>query len=150
MYIRSTKNYLLYSFPGEVSLRLKARIQMRSFKLFIFFPFLSFVSIFLRFTTAADPEYLAHNCPNTTTFSRNRTSQSNLHLFFSSLPTNASRSNGFFSRFYNATAGQDSDRVYGLFLGRGDLGSSACQGCLAFAARNVNIKISFFLMLQSP
>ncbi|KAL9456257.1 hypothetical protein AB3S75_005474 [Citrus x aurantiifolia] len=89
MYIRSTKNYLLYSFPGEVSLRLRARIQM---------------------------------------------------------PAAA----GFSSRFYNATAGQDSDRVYGLFLRRGDLGSSACQDSVTFAARNVNIKISFCLVSESP
>ncbi|KAH9779113.1 cysteine-rich receptor-like protein kinase 10 [Citrus sinensis] len=103
------------------------------------FLFLCFVSNFLGFTTAADPNYLAHFCPNTTTFTRNSTFQSNLNLFLSSLPTNANRSNGFSRGFYNATAGQtsDSDRVYGLFLCRGDLGSTACQDCVTFATKNV-------------
>ncbi|KAH9779111.1 cysteine-rich receptor-like protein kinase 10 [Citrus sinensis] len=112
---------------------------MPAFKLLMVFLFLCFVSNFLGFTTAADPNYLAHFCPNTTTFTRNSTFQSNLNLFLSSLPTNANRSNGFSRGFYNATAGQtsDSDRVYGLFLCRGDLGSTACQDCVTFATKNV-------------
>ncbi|KDO39525.1 hypothetical protein CISIN_1g007490mg [Citrus sinensis] len=112
---------------------------MPAFKLLMVFLFLCFVSNFLGFTTAADPNYLAHFCPNTTTFTRNSTFQSNLNLFLSSLPTNASRSNGFSGCFYNATAGQPSysDRVYGLFRCRGDLGSTACQDCVTFATKNV-------------
>ncbi|KAH9779119.1 cysteine-rich receptor-like protein kinase 25 [Citrus sinensis] len=112
---------------------------MPAFKLFMFFLFLSFLSNFMGFTTAADPTYLTDFCLNTTTFTRNSTFQSNLNLFLSSLPTNASRSNGFSGCFYNATAGQPSysDRVYGLFRCRGDLGSTACQDCVTFAARNI-------------
>ena len=113
---------------------------MPAFKLFMFFLFLSFLSNFLGFTTTADPTYLTHFCPNTTTFTRNSTFQSNLNLFLSSLPTNASRSNGFSGGFYNATAGQPSysDRVYGLFRCRSDLGSTACQDSVTFAARNIS------------
>lgn len=67
------------------------------------------------------------------------TALSNPTSILSSLLCPLSRSNGFSSGFYNATVGQasDSDRVHGLFLCRGDLGSTDCQDCVIFAARNV-------------
>ncbi|KAK3195322.1 hypothetical protein Dsin_026632 [Dipteronia sinensis] len=95
--------------------------------------FLSVSSFLFRFTTAADPTFLSHSCPNTTTFARNSTYQTNLNRLLSSLPSNANRSDGF----YNATAGQDPNRVYGLFLCRGDVSASTCQDCVSFAVRDI-------------
>ncbi|KAJ0080911.1 hypothetical protein Patl1_11013 [Pistacia atlantica] len=79
------------------------------------------VSFLIGVTSAADPTYLYQDCPNATTFSRNSTYQCNLKFFHSSLVSNVTRSNGFSNGFYNATAGQDPNKVYGLFLCRGDI-----------------------------
>ncbi|KAK9215425.1 hypothetical protein WN944_007430 [Citrus x changshan-huyou] len=42
-------------------------------------------------------------------------------------------SDKFSDGFYNATAGQDPDKVYGLFLCRGDVSRETCQDCVNFA-----------------
>ncbi|KAJ4703238.1 Cysteine rich receptor like kinase [Melia azedarach] len=106
---------------------------MPSLKFLMFFPFLSLLSHLISFAAAADPTYVTNYCPNTTTFTRNSTYQSNLNLLLSSLPSNASRSNAFSTGFFNATAGQDPNRVYGMFLCRGDQTARGCQNCVNFA-----------------
>ncbi|EOA16043.1 hypothetical protein CARUB_v10004176mg [Capsella rubella] len=79
-----------------------------------------------------NPNYLYHNCPNTTTYSKNSTYLTNLRtLLFSLSSHNASYSTGFQS----ATAGQAPNRVTGLFLCRGDLSPEDCRNCVAFAVR---------------
>ncbi|KAK9199140.1 hypothetical protein WN944_014328 [Citrus x changshan-huyou] len=89
------------------------------------------------FTAAADPTYVHHVCSETANFTRNSTFESNLNRLLTSLPTNASRGNGFSRGFFNATAGQDANRVYSLFLCRGDQTTNSCQNCVTFANRNV-------------
>ncbi|KAJ9169031.1 hypothetical protein P3X46_020500 [Hevea brasiliensis] len=82
---------------------------------------------------AAGPTYVYHSCPNTTTFTTNTTYHSNLNLLLSSLNSNTTRKNGF----YNTTAGQNPNTVYGLFLCRGDLSTQVCQDCVTFATRDI-------------
>ncbi|KAL3740575.1 hypothetical protein ACJRO7_021796 [Eucalyptus globulus] len=77
----------------------------------------------------AAPEYLFHDCPNTTLFTPNSTYRSNLHALLSSLSSAAA---GSTDGFANATAGQNPlERAYGLFLCRGDLNSTECSRCVA-------------------
>ncbi|KAE8664485.1 Cysteine-rich receptor-like protein kinase 25 [Hibiscus syriacus] len=83
---------------------------------------------------AQQPNYLYHVCPNNTTFSGNSTYQANRDSLLSSLSSNGSRANGF----YNTTSGGGADKVYGLFLCRGDLSTTVCQGCVTFAADDIS------------
>ncbi|RXH85996.1 hypothetical protein DVH24_017049 [Malus domestica] len=59
------------------------------------------ISVFtqLSFSISSEADYMAHFCPNTTTFTPNSTFQSNLNRLPSTLSSNANRSTGF----YNAT-----------------------------------------------
>ncbi|TXG47137.1 hypothetical protein EZV62_026431 [Acer yangbiense] len=63
-------------------------------------------------------------------FTRNSTFQSDVNLVLSSLASNSNGSDGF----SNATAGQDPNRVYGLFQCRSNLNTSTCQDCVVFAS----------------
>lgn len=81
-------------------------------------------------TSGIDPTYLYHQCSNTTTFAPNTTYQANLNTLLASLSAaNASYDAGFF----NTTAGQLPNRVYGLFLCRGDVDKETCRDCVKFA-----------------
>lgn len=83
-------------------------------------------------SSATVPTYLFHICPNTTTFTRNSTYLTNLRAVLSSL---SSPNAAYASRFDNATAGDDNNnRVYGVFLCRGDVSAEICRDCVAFAA----------------
>ncbi|KAL9452698.1 hypothetical protein AB3S75_008483 [Citrus x aurantiifolia] len=111
---------------------------MPPLKFFMVFPFLIYLLSFqFSFTAAVVPIYVYHVCSTTANFTINSTYEKNLNLFLSSIPTNAGRGNGFSSGFFNATAGQDPNRVYGLFLCRGDQTTSGCQDCVTYATRNV-------------
>uniref|UniRef100_A0A2C9U613 non-specific serine/threonine protein kinase n=1 Tax=Manihot esculenta TaxID=3983 RepID=A0A2C9U613_MANES len=57
----------------------------------------------------------------------------NVELLLSSFSSYANSSSGF----YNASAGQDPDVVYGLFLCRGDLSPEICQDCVNFATQDI-------------
>ncbi|XP_028804372.1 cysteine-rich receptor-like protein kinase 25, partial [Neltuma alba] len=57
--------------------------------------------------------------------------QSNLKNLMSSLSSVASTSNGFGNR----TAGSNEDKVYGLYLCRGDVNSSLCHSCVQDSSR---------------
>ncbi|MBA0748660.1 hypothetical protein Gogos_002652, partial [Gossypium gossypioides] len=74
------------------------------------------------------------SCPNTTTFTINSTYQANRDTLLSSLSSNVTR--GVF--FYNTTAGKNPDMVYGLFLCRGNISTSACQACVTYAATHIS------------
>ncbi|XP_044497350.1 cysteine-rich receptor-like protein kinase 10 [Mangifera indica] len=110
---------------------------MPSSKFFMFFLVLYLVSFVIGLSSAADPTYLYHECTNTTTFSGNSTYQSNLNFLLSSLVSNATRSNGFSNGFYNTTAGQDPNKVYALFLCRGDDTPTACRDCVNFSTSDI-------------
>ncbi|KAI6668116.1 hypothetical protein NL676_032956, partial [Syzygium grande] len=86
-------------------------------------------------STEAAPEYLYHDCPNTTLFTPNSTYQSNLHTLLSSLSSAATNSTNGFA---NATAGQNPpDQAYGLFLCRGDLDATTCSECVATGKQDI-------------
>ncbi|GAV64977.1 Stress-antifung domain-containing protein/Pkinase_Tyr domain-containing protein [Cephalotus follicularis] len=81
-----------------------------------------------------------HICPNSPTYSRNSTFQSNLNILLSSLISNANLNsyavtNGFY--YSNASSSNPSETAYGLFLCRGDVSASTCQDCVTFAASNI-------------
>ncbi|KAK2644373.1 hypothetical protein Ddye_019568 [Dipteronia dyeriana] len=106
---------------------------MSSVKFFMIFVFLISLSKSLfTFAIEAKPNYLHHVCSNNT-FTVNSTYQTNLNLVLSSLASNANGSNGF----SNATAGQDLNRIYGLFQCRSDLKTTTCQDCVVFASTEV-------------
>ncbi|XP_034927419.1 cysteine-rich receptor-like protein kinase 10 [Populus alba] len=80
--------------------------------------------------------YLDHGCQNATTSTLNSTYRANLNLLLSSLASNATPNNTI--GFYNTSFGQNTDRVYGLFICRGDLSSTTvCQSCVTFATKDI-------------
>lgn len=104
-------------------------VEMGSFILSLVFMFLFPLSFKI---IAADPTYVSRSCPNTTTFTSNTTYRSNLNVLLTTL-SNSTTKNGF----YNTTAGENPDTVYGLFLCRGDLSSQLCQECVTFATQDI-------------
>ncbi|XP_023634637.1 cysteine-rich receptor-like protein kinase 15 isoform X4 [Capsella rubella] len=112
-------------------------MSSRASLIYLIFLF-SFITIFR--ASAQNPNYIYHNCPNTTTatatatptYSKNSTYFTNLKTLLSSLSSpKASYSTGF----QNATAGQAPDRVTGLFLCRGDYSPEVCSSCVAFSVQ---------------
>jgi hypothetical protein len=97
---------------------------------------LSFAALMtINITEAQEINYRYHLCPNTTTFVRNSTYQANLKILLSSLAFNATRND--INGFYNASAGQDTDEVHGLFLCRGDVSVEVCLKCVKLATNYV-------------
>ncbi|XP_059292781.1 cysteine-rich receptor-like protein kinase 44 [Lycium ferocissimum] len=92
---------------------------------------LCLVLFFISSTVSADDDYY---CPNTTTYNTNTSYHSNLISLLSTL-SNASRKYGF----YNCSTSNNgnSERIYGLFMCRGDIPSAACQDCASRAARKI-------------
>ncbi|KFK22508.1 hypothetical protein AALP_AAs69716U000100, partial [Arabis alpina] len=93
-----------------------------------------FLFFFLTIASAQDPNYVFHNCPNTTTFTRNSTYFTNLQTLLSSL---SSRNTSYSTGFQSTTAGQAPDRVTGLFLCRGDVSRDVCRSCVSFAVNDI-------------
>ncbi|CAH8359056.1 unnamed protein product [Eruca vesicaria subsp. sativa] len=84
--------------------------------------------------TAVRPNFVHHDCRNTTRYSANSTYFTNLKTLWSSLSsTNASYSTGF----QNASAGQARDMVTGLFLCRGDVLPDVCRDCVSFSVTDI-------------
>lgn len=80
--------------------------------------------------------FVGSHCQNTTYNPKASSAYSaSLNVLLSSLSSNASHTiNGF----YNSTAGHNiSDRVYGLFLCRGDVSSDICKQCVADAGKRI-------------
>ncbi|GMI77545.1 cysteine-rich RLK (RECEPTOR-like protein kinase) 10 [Hibiscus trionum] len=108
---------------------------MAKFKAMIkLFPLAIVLSLLSPTAEAQQVTYLYHDCPNTTTFSRNSTYQANRDALLSSLSSNGTRGDGF----YNTTSGRGADTVYGLFLCRGDVSTSVCQSCATFAVDDIS------------
>ncbi|KAK9084934.1 hypothetical protein Sjap_025345 [Stephania japonica] len=70
-------------------------------------------------------------CGTSGNFTINSTYSRNLNALMSTLSSNVTQTDGF----KNASIGQNPDRIYGLFLCRGDVSLQFCQTCAA-AARN--------------
>lgn len=110
----------------------QSKKNMSCFKSSVSLIFIFFLMSLNTVSSATDPTYLYHICPNTTTFTRNSTYSTNLQTLLSSL---SSPNAAYASRFDNATAGEDDDnnRAYGVFLCRGDVSAEICRDCVAFA-----------------
>ncbi|XP_019163171.1 PREDICTED: cysteine-rich receptor-like protein kinase 25 [Ipomoea nil] len=80
---------------------------------------------------------LSYYCPNTTTYTPNSTYQANLNSLLSTLSSNGTRENGFYS--FTAGGGRDNSRdtAYGLFMCRGDVSTSDCGACVRNAIREI-------------
>ncbi|XP_030511487.2 cysteine-rich receptor-like protein kinase 10 isoform X4 [Rhodamnia argentea] len=103
------------------------------FSLALFF-FLNLLSNHSR-TVEAAPNYLWHDCPNTTLFAPNSTYQSNLNTLLYNLSYAAANNADGFA---DATAGKDAPgHVYGLFLCRGDISTASCSECVASGIKDV-------------
>ncbi|KAK8972404.1 hypothetical protein V6N11_034295 [Hibiscus sabdariffa] len=72
-------------------------------------------------------------CYDTGNFSTNSTYGKNRDLILSSLPLNVSANGGFF----NATIGQNSDKVYALGMCRGDSTPGACYFCVNYSIHDL-------------
>ncbi|CAK8573779.1 unnamed protein product [Lathyrus sativus] len=72
-------------------------------------------------------------CTNTKTFSPNTTFHSNLNTLLSSLSSNVIND----VRFFNTTSGNDSNKVYGLYMCRGDVPFALCRECVGFATLKI-------------
>ncbi|XP_062161070.1 cysteine-rich receptor-like protein kinase 25 [Alnus glutinosa] len=95
---------------------------------------LSLLIAFLSQTrTEAAATHLNTACPNTTTFTANSTYHANLKHLLAYLSSNATSN----LEFYNASAGNSVDTVYGLFLCRGDIPAEACRDCVSVATKEV-------------
>ena len=99
----------------------------------IFLFFFSFLTSFRAY--AQDPNYVYHNCPNTTTYTRNSTYSTNLRTLLSSLSSNNS---SYSTGFQTATSGQGTDSVTGLFLCRGDVSPEVCRRCVRFVVNDTS------------
>ncbi|KAF8395510.1 hypothetical protein HHK36_019458 [Tetracentron sinense] len=84
----------------------------------------------------ADPTYISHVCPNTTTYTPNSTYQTNLNLLLSSLSSSATASDGF----YNITTGKTPNIVYGLFLCQGNVTNDVCRDCVQTASKDILLR----------
>lgn len=73
------------------------------------------------------------SCSNTDTFSASMTYRKNLYLLLSSLPSHIADNGGF----YNATIGQDLNKVYAQALCRGDLDKAKCRNCMNTTSQEI-------------
>ncbi|KHG20235.1 Cysteine-rich receptor-like protein kinase 25 [Gossypium arboreum] len=85
------------------------------------------------FGSLENPTRWYYFCSNATTLTRNIVYAANVDQLFSYLSTNATEHDGFF----NTTAGQEPNMVYGLFLCRGDARPEICRDCINLAAADV-------------
>ncbi|KAH7858544.1 hypothetical protein Vadar_025145 [Vaccinium darrowii] len=79
------------------------------------------------------PLNTAQICSNSGNFSSNSTYGENRNRILSSLPSNVTASNGFFT----ATLTQDSETVYVLALCRGDISSDSCFNCVNYTSQTI-------------
>jgi hypothetical protein len=106
---------------------------MNSLKLYVIL--LSLLTLAILTLAQEDANYLYHNCQNATTSAINSTFRVNLNLLLSSLASNATWyiTNGF----YNTSFGQNTYKVYGQFICRGDVSTTVCQNCVTFATKDI-------------
>ncbi|XP_061376550.1 cysteine-rich receptor-like protein kinase 10 isoform X6 [Gastrolobium bilobum] len=88
----------------------------------------------LSFASQAAPIYSYSVCTNGSYYQPNTTFQANLKVLLSSLVSNATLHDGFYST--NISLGNPG-QVKGLFLCRGDVTPTVCQQCVTAAAMNI-------------
>jgi hypothetical protein len=94
------------------------------------------VILYIPLIAAQQFEYRYHICTNDSTYTANSSFPLNLNASLSFLYENASRSDDFSS----ISVGQNSDRVYALFLCRGDNSRELCQGCIKTTSEAIMIR----------
>ncbi|KAI9395748.1 hypothetical protein POPTR_004G024500v4 [Populus trichocarpa] len=106
---------------------------MNSLKLYVIL--LSLLTLAILTLAQEDANYLYHTCHNPTDPTINSTYRVNLNLLLSSLASNATWyiTNGF----YNTSFGQNTYKVYGQFICRGDVSTTVCQNCVTFATKDI-------------
>ncbi|KAM3701574.1 hypothetical protein ACJW30_05G183500 [Castanea mollissima] len=78
----------------------------------------------------ADPPYF--NCPNTGNYPVTSPFQNNLYNILHSLSSNAS-----ISKFYSNSTGNDTDRVYGLYMCLDYVTNENCHDCITTASHDI-------------
>ena len=78
----------------------------------------------------ADPPY--SNCSNTGNYTVTSPFQNNLNNILRSLSSNAS-----ISKFYNTSTGNDTDRVYGLYMCLDYVTNESCHDCITTASHDM-------------
>ncbi|XP_058092160.1 cysteine-rich receptor-like protein kinase 44 [Magnolia sinica] len=96
------------------------------------FLFLSSLPFFLLHFRTSTADYLFTICSNTANYTSNSTFATNLNILLPSLASNAT-----LTGFYNATIGENPDRVFGLVLCRGDTRPDICRDCLNTASQRI-------------
>lgn len=82
------------------------------------------------------PEYVGYDCRGRHTYLKNSTYFSNLKYLL--LVLSSTDNNYFFSTgFQSLPMGENPDKVYGLYLCRGDLSLEVCRDCVNFAVKDV-------------
>ncbi|XP_050288716.1 cysteine-rich receptor-like protein kinase 10 [Quercus robur] len=79
----------------------------------------------------ADPPY--PNCSNTGNYTVTSSFQTNLNNILLSLSSNAS-----ISKFYNTSTGNDTDRVYGLYMCLDYVTNESCHDCITTASQDIS------------
>ncbi|XP_010448768.1 PREDICTED: cysteine-rich receptor-like protein kinase 5 isoform X1 [Camelina sativa] len=89
-----------------------------------------FITTLKAYAQLQDPIYVGHVCSNR--ISTNTSDNSNVGSVLISLSSN----NSFFSNGSNIiTEGQNHDKVFGVFLCKGDISAEVCHECVAFASK---------------
>jgi hypothetical protein len=91
--------------------------------------FLLFVGCALMSSINSQPIYNYHFCEDQSNNSSDASFESNLTVLLGSLSSKASQN----ISFYN----DSSNGIYGLFLCRGDVNTSACQNCVSYATQDL-------------
>lgn len=91
-----------------------------------------FGMLITQFTRTASQYNYRNSCLNTSTYTPNSTYEANVKYLLSALSSNGNHENGF----YNFTAG-DRDRVYGMFMCRGDVSTGNCGTCVNQASSDI-------------
>ncbi|KAG9454219.1 hypothetical protein H6P81_007123 [Aristolochia fimbriata] len=94
--------------------------------------FLVLIFSLIRLCGSSTALSLYHQCEDNGKPQNERAFRTNLNHLLSSLSANGNRTG-----FYNATAGEAQDRLYGLVLCRGDVTAKECQECIDAATESI-------------
>ncbi|KAL3739507.1 hypothetical protein ACJRO7_020855 [Eucalyptus globulus] len=97
---------------------------------------ISCLILFIPGTPVGAQTYLQEKCADRGDYAAPSKFQDNLSSLLSK-GDSADYSKGPIHGFHNTTEGEDPDKVYGLFLCRGDVAANLCQSCIHSASRTI-------------
>lgn len=97
---------------------------------------ISCLILFIPGTPVGAQTYLQEKCADRGDYAAPSKFQDNLSSLLSK-GGSADYSKGSIRGFYNTTEGEDPDKVYGLFLCRGDVAANLCQSCIRSASSTI-------------